>query len=157
MPTKTGTRPASYLTTAEFSRLNHACLPVAEAFGGHCYLVGSSLERDDYRDLDVRVILADEEFDRTFPNVRVWSLLCLSVTEYLQRVSGLPVDFQVQRMTEANERHQGSRNPIGTRARWFAGGGDATSFNAASDHPITDPLDSWHDPQSTSSKREDEQ
>ena len=126
MSKKEGPRPASYLTTADFARLNHACLPVSEAFGGHVYLVGSALEREDYRDLDVRVILADDEFDSTFPNVRVWSLLCLGVTEYLQRVTGLPIDFQVQRMTEANEKHHGSRNPVGTKARWFAGGGDAT-------------------------------
>ncbi len=126
---KEGRRPASYLTTADFARLNHACLPIAEAFPHRVYLVGSSLEREEYRDLDVRVILGEEEFAATFPNVFVWSLFCLGVTEYLQRVTGLPIDFQVQRMAEANERHTGSRNPIGTRARPFAGGWDATPFS----------------------------
>jgi hypothetical protein len=127
-------RSVSYLTTAEFARLNHACLPVRECFGfGSTFLVGSVMERPDFRDVDVRVILADDEFDATFPNVAMWSLFCLGMTEYLSKTSGLPIDFQVQRRTEATERFgEKSRNPIGTTGRWFAGGGDATSFDARS-------------------------
>ena len=127
-------RRNSHLTTADFARLNHACLPVREAFGfGSCYLVGSAGVggRVDFRDVDVRVILADEEFDRLFPDELPWSLFCLGMTEYLCRVSGLPIDFQVQRRTEANEKYGDKpRNPIGTTERPFAGGGDATPFYA---------------------------
>ncbi len=124
----------SYLSTAELARLNHACLPVAEAFPMSVYLVGSATERPDFRDVDVRVILQDEEWDELFAGKPfVWSLFCLGVNEYLSRVTGMPIDFQVQRMTEANEKHPsaGSRIPLGKRHRPFAGGGDATPYTPA--------------------------
>jgi hypothetical protein len=38
--------------------------------------------------------------------------------------------YQVQRMTQANERFSGPRNPIGV-PRLFAGGGDATGWTQA--------------------------
>ena len=122
----------SYLSTADFARLNHACLLVSEAFGSMTtYLVGSSLEKASYRDVDVRTILDDEEFDALFKGREFfWSLTCLGIATYLREVSRLPVDFQIQRRTEANKKYvSGSRNPIGARARPFAGGGDATSFS----------------------------
>ena len=121
----------SFLTTSEFARLNHACLLVEEAFGSMTtYLVGSSLAKDDYRDIDVRTILDDEHFDALFKGREFfWSVTCLGIATYLTQVSGLPVDYQIQRQTQANERFTGARNPIGVRARPFAGGGDATAFN----------------------------
>lgn len=121
---------ASYLTTAQFHRLNNECLPIARAFRGRTYLVGSSSERADFRDVDVRVILDDDEFDRRFGgNLFLWSLLCHSVSEVLTRAMEMQVDFQIQRRTEASENFGHlSRNPIGTRGRSFAGGGDATNL-----------------------------
>lgn len=122
----------SFLTTLELARLEHACSVVAEAFGAPPYLVGSTHETRSFRDVDVRLILPDEEYDRLFADRGgafpggLWGLLCLSVSQYLSDVSGLPVDFQVQRMTEANERYEGQpRNPVGHGWRHFAGGGDA--------------------------------
>jgi hypothetical protein len=38
------------------------------AFDGHCYLVGSALERPDWRDIDVRMIMDDEAFVALFPD-----------------------------------------------------------------------------------------
>ena len=124
-------RKVSYLSTADFARLNHACLLVVEAFGwGTTYLVGSSLAKDSYRDVDVRTILKDEEFDAIFEGREFfWSVTCLGIATYLREVSGLPIDYQIQRRTQANENFDGVRNPIGTRGRPFAGGGDATNFN----------------------------
>ena len=119
----------SALTTLEFHRLNNACMVVTEHFGHSPYLVGSATESADYRDVDIRLILADDEFDAMFPNGRLWSALCLGLSAYLSQASGLPVDFQVQRQTEANKKYSKPRNPIGTRARWFAGMGDATPFD----------------------------
>ena len=120
----------SHLTTAQFAILNDACIPVAEAFDSPPYLVGSATEKPDYRDIDLRVILADEEFDHLFGGrVLLWSLVCLTIGQYLHSVTGLPIDFQIQRMTEANEKHPKThRNPMGMRARPLAGGGDATNF-----------------------------
>jgi hypothetical protein len=124
----TAARPASYLTTANFDLLNLACLPVHEAFDTPPYLVGSALERARFRDVDLRTILPDDEWDALFADKpRLWSLCCLSVSHYLTDLTGLPVDYQVQRRTEANEKFGGRmRNPMGMRARLFAGGGDAT-------------------------------
>jgi len=59
-------RSASYLSPPDFHRLNWACLPITEAFGTPPYLVGSSLTRPDFRDIDLRLILDDEAFDRMF-------------------------------------------------------------------------------------------
>lgn len=125
-----GSPRKSYLSTAEFARLNDACVPVTAAFGSPPYLVGSATENPGYRDVDLRVILTDEEFDRIFGGqVLLWSLVCLAIGHYLRDVTGLPIDFQVQRMTEANEKHPTThRNPMGFTGRPFAGGGDATPF-----------------------------
>lgn len=60
---------ASYLGVPEAFQLDQACLVLTDAFGPHVYQVGSSLQRRDYRDVDVRVILPDDEFDRMFPGV----------------------------------------------------------------------------------------
>jgi hypothetical protein len=118
-----------HLVGADLMRLNDACMRVKEAFG-NAYLVGSAGERPDYRDVDVRSILPDEEFDALFTGRPfLWSLLCLSVSEYLRAASGLPVDYQVQRMTEANAKHPGGRSSLGARARLYAGGGDATNLD----------------------------
>lgn len=125
----------SYLTTLQLARLEHACRPVADAFGTPPYLVGTATESADWRDVDVRLILADDEFDRLFDVSPahefpggLWGLLCLTVSNYLSDTSGLPVDFQIQRMTQANEKFGGKpRNPLGHGHRQFAGGGDATA------------------------------
>lgn len=121
----------SHLTTAEHAILNHACIPIREAFGPWLYLVGSVTQRPDYRDVDLRVILPDEDFDRLFHGDRVmlWSLVCLAIGQHIRSLTGMPIDFQIQRMTEANEKHPATdRHPMGMRHRPFAGGGDATPF-----------------------------
>lgn len=80
------------------------------------YLVGSCIERQDFRDVDVRAIVEDGEFDRLFPGHKdgclmqlnpLWSLMCSSISLYLSQHSGLPVDFQIQRQTQANAEENG--------------------------------------------------
>jgi hypothetical protein len=124
----------SYLSTLQLARLEHACSVVAKAFDHPPYLVGTATESPDWRDVDVRLILPDDEFDslfkyrggKDFPG-GLWGLMCLTISHYLADTSGLPVDFQIQRMTEANEKFGGKpRNPLGHGFREFAGGGDAT-------------------------------
>ncbi len=111
---------AHYLGAPEFHRLNQACRPLVEAFGFGVYLVGSSLVRPDYRDVDIRAILPDDEFDRLFPvggdNYTIssfWSLVCSSVSLQIAQATGLKIDFQVQRMSDANAKYDGQRNGIG--------------------------------------------
>jgi hypothetical protein len=120
----------SFLTTAQFALLNDACIPVNEAFDSPPYLVGSATQDAEFRDVDLRLILTDEDFDYWFAGrVMLWSLVCRTITEHLARVTGLPIDFQIQRMTEANTKHPTTwRHPMGMRSRPYAGGGDATPF-----------------------------
>lgn len=130
-------RRKTSLTTLDLYLLEHACQPVWEAFGsgsaGSTYLVGTAQTGGEYRDVDVRTILPDEEFDALFGaedrnGKSLWSLMCAAIGRLLAEQSGLPVDFQIQRMTQANEKYDGQRNPIGAGRRDYAGGGDATVF-----------------------------
>jgi hypothetical protein len=117
------------LTTTELYQLDAACVLVKRAFGGQPpYLVGSALgaaPSGPPRDVDVRLMLDDAEFAAACPTRARWELLCLAIGTYLRERTGLPVDFQVQRTREANERFSGPRNPLGM-GRIFAGGGDGT-------------------------------
>jgi hypothetical protein len=121
------------LTTTELYQLDQACIAIGAAFGTHPYLVGSAGVGNDgngYRDVDVRLMLDDAGFAKACPTRERWELLCLAIGTYLSQRTGLPVDFQIQRTREANERFGGKpRNPLGISrhgARVFAGGGDAT-------------------------------
>lgn len=116
------------LDTHDLHLLNEACKTVTHKLGWNAYLVGTAAKEAEWRDVDVRVIVPDDEFDTAFGNPGLWELVCFTTCHYLRDVTGLPVDFQIQRMTEANDKHPGGwRNPIGTERR-FAGGGDATPF-----------------------------
>lgn len=117
---------ANWLPAPAAFNLSMACVAVNKAFGDSfgCYLVGSSLRKRDYRDVDVRLILADEEFARLFgegaqscPQLNpTWSLFCSAISLFLQTHTGLPVDFQIQQQTEANKEFGGTehtRHPLG--------------------------------------------
>lgn len=123
------TSRAALLTTTELHNLDAACQLISSAFdGGPPYLVGTAGVggADGYRDVDVRLMLGDEEFAAVCPTQARWELLCLAISTWLRERTGLPVDFQIQRTAEANERFgDRPRNPLGMSRR-FAGGGDAT-------------------------------
>ena len=113
---------ASYVGAPAIFALELACRQINEAFGKYsgCYHVGSSLERPDWRDVDIRFIMPDEEFDALFPDAGNhweqdprWLLMTTALSERLSKVTGLPVDFQFQPRTQANERHKGPRHAIG--------------------------------------------
>ncbi|MEV7389594.1 hypothetical protein [Streptomyces sp. NPDC091215] len=85
-----------------------------EAFGEYAYLVGSAAVGKTWRDVDVRLMLADDDFDQLFPDHvnpgrcdGRWSLLCAAISELGQQRTGLPIDFQIQRTTEANDLYGG--------------------------------------------------
>jgi hypothetical protein len=124
--TKPSTRSASYLSPPDFLRLNWACRPIKEAFGTYPYLVGSVLTRPDYRDIDLRLILADDTYAAMFGDMdgdpighrkRRPTLLLLNIalSDLIQRSANppAPIDFQFQSMTEANVPEHGMRNPMG--------------------------------------------
>jgi hypothetical protein len=58
---------AHWIPAPHFFNLNMACVPVSEALGFGCFLVGSALVRRDFRDVDVRAIVSDGEWARLFP------------------------------------------------------------------------------------------
>lgn len=94
---------------------------IHDAFGWFPMLVGSSATSKTWRDVDVRLILPDDEFDKLFPDTSseqgraMWGLLCAALSELGRQRTGLPVDFQIQRMTQANTRYDD------THVRWAIG------------------------------------
>lgn len=110
----------SFLTVTQTFNLDTACEVIDKAFGHAPYHVGSSLERADFHDVDLRMILDDEEFDRMFSNNLALKFLNTAVSEWIAARTGLPIDFQFQRQTEANEKYKGVRNARGIRFRGMA-------------------------------------
>lgn len=113
----------NYIGAPAVFALELALRHVNEAFGCvACYIVGSTLERPDWRDVDVRMIMDDEDFAKNFPDAEQhpehdakWLLLTVAISEWLSKQSGLPVDFQFQSQTHANDQHKGTRNAAGFR------------------------------------------
>lgn len=124
--TKPKRKKFNYVGAPAIFALQQQCQDINRAFGHFgCYLVGSALERPDWRDIDVRFVMEDAEFAKLFPDAGEnswefdprWMLLTISISERLSKVTGLPVDFQFQRMSHANERHNGPREPLGLNFR----------------------------------------
>ena len=82
---------------------------VNDAFGSYPYLVGSATRTKKWRDVDVRLILTDEEYEKVIgklrspdiinPRLRAFNLAFSKLGESL---TGLPIDFQIQQQTQAN-------------------------------------------------------
>jgi hypothetical protein len=113
----------SVLSPPVLHRLDLACKHISEVFGGFNgpYLVGSVQERTagPGSDVDLRLILDDEVYDSLMAGVPdgFATLLDFALAAYVRELTGLPIDFQVQRMTEANAKHAGKqRNPLGGRS-----------------------------------------
>jgi hypothetical protein len=118
----------NYIGAPACFALELECKKICEAFNGYgCYLVGSAIERPDWRDVDVRLIMPDERFAQLFPDAGKyweqdarWLLLTVAISERMSKVTGLPVDFQFQPQTHANECHKGTRHAIGLTINWRA-------------------------------------
>ena len=114
-------KKVNYIGAPKVFALEQACKHLTAAFGCFgCYVVGSALESPDWRDVDVRYMLPDEEFKKLFPHAgrcweqdERWLLLTVAISEWMSRITGLPVDFQFQPQTHANDHHDGPRNPVG--------------------------------------------
>jgi len=84
------------------------------------YHVGSSLDKKTgWRDVDVRILFDDEEWirwdfgDPKNPNLR-WTAYCAAFSELGRRMTGLPIDFQIQQNTFAQTTY--SRQEYGVSA-----------------------------------------
>jgi hypothetical protein len=114
---------ASHVGAPAIFALEMACRDVCDAFDSYgCYLVGSAIDRADWRDIDLRLIMDDADFHRLFPlagdhweHDARWLLLTVSISERLSKLTGLPIDFQFQPQTHANKCHSGPRHALGMR------------------------------------------
>lgn len=97
-----------------------------EAFGTPAYHVGSSMpgKGPGWRDVDVRLMLDDEVYEamgfgdpkRPHDNAR-WVAFTLAFTALGRQMTGLPIDFQIQQTSRANEvEGNAARNAIGIRS-----------------------------------------
>jgi len=106
-------QPDSYL-------LNLFGVEVRQGFGHIPYQVGSSLtQKRGWKDVDVRLILPDDEYMDYFNNpftsshdgikLMSWNLAWTMLGRYMTR---LPIDFQIQQQTLANENFDGVRSAL---------------------------------------------
>lgn len=89
-------------------------------FGKPAYHVGSSLFGKQWRDVDVRMILADEEWTawglgdpRSDHLNERWNALVLAFSALGREMTGLPIDFQIQQATFANAKYPEARSALG--------------------------------------------
>lgn len=129
-------KKARYIGAPACFALEMACKTLRDAFGSEVdesshigiYAVGSCLERPDWRDVDVVMIMDDASFQRLFPDVTFgpgfganwefdprWTLMVTLISRWLKEQTGLPVDFKFQPMSYANERHNKQRHAVGLR------------------------------------------
>ena len=102
----------TYLQLTEMRLLQAWGREVSEMFRGHMpYLVGSATTSPDYRDVDVRLMLPDAHYAKLKKRVNI-QMLGLTVALWGQRVTGLPIDFQIQQRTAANEKYSLPRHPL---------------------------------------------
>lgn len=99
---------------------------VADAFGTeNVYHVGSSLsKKEGWRDVDVRVLLSDEQWEslgllepKDSHWDPKWRSFCIVFSHYGKHITGLPIDFQLQRIREANEEFPHNRSHMGTKSK----------------------------------------
>ena len=126
-------KKVSYVGAPAIFALEQACAHINAAFDKYgCYLVGSALDRPDFRDVDVRFIMDDADFDALFPGAGSrhwehdprWLLLTVSISAWMKSVTGLPIDFQIQPQTHANALHKKPRHAIGFRISRASSKGD---------------------------------
>lgn len=115
-------RRATSLGPPEKFLLDQWASTVGEAFGHTPYLVGSVARGEDWRDVDVRVIMGTVLFGELTQN-RPDQLAALNVAMSVwgQRATGLPIDFQFQEIEAANAKFDGVRNAlahVSPEARW---------------------------------------
>jgi hypothetical protein len=109
---------ATFMTPHEVRRLDWACAPLRRAFGHPPVLVGSVLTSPDYRDIDVRLVLADADLESfTLGSKDRHMLLNVAFTDLIARAANAPasIDFQFQSQTEAATFDGQPRNPLGVR------------------------------------------
>lgn len=81
------------------------------------YQVGSTVTMDKnkpHRDIDLRVMLPPKDFKKLQKIMNI-DRLNLAISLWGQKVTGLPIDFQVQDQDYANATHKGPRSAVWIR------------------------------------------
>lgn len=107
-------RRGTTLSPQELFVLDQWGRQLMEAFGQTPYLVGSAERGENWRDVDVRMVLPWPE--DTMSGLAVYTLN-IAVTTWGRQVTGLPIDFQMQAARAFHEYDNEPRNPLGTRSR----------------------------------------
>jgi hypothetical protein len=91
---------------------------IRDYFGHVPYHVGSSLTSKQWRDVDVWLILPDDEFAERFgrdqsaeTNPKL-AAITLAFATLGAQMTGLPIDFQIQPQSWANERYPNRRSAL---------------------------------------------
>jgi hypothetical protein len=99
---------------------------IRAAFGAMAYQVGSSLESKTWRDVDVRLMLSREQWDRLglgdpghYWDCPRWRAFSIVFSDYGRHLTGLPIDFQIQLTDAANEEFKGKPRSALFAARSF--------------------------------------
>lgn len=106
---------------------------VADYFGEYPFHVGSSLFSKDFRDVDVRLILDDADFAGRFGTIQSAEVnpklaaITLAFCALGKQMTGLPIDFQIQTLSHANDKYPGNRSHLG---HFWAPGGVETAKRA---------------------------
>lgn len=98
---------------------------ISKSFGTlSVYHVGSSMgdNKKDWRDVDIRLMLTDDEWSSLFGDLhpidchrsQKWRSFCIVFSHYGKHLTGLPIDFQIQRIKEANDEFDSPRSHVGT-------------------------------------------
>lgn len=115
----------NYLQAKDHFLLDVWCKEIKSVFGDYPYLVGSCITRKDYRDVDVRLILDDKTFNKLiFDGVKLPEEATVGLRKlrgyaiafslWGEKVTGLPIDFQIEKMSTANKKYpKGDRQPMG--------------------------------------------
>lgn len=116
---------AHFLGVTQFIELRWSAAIVKGIFRDSygIYLVGSAGTRKDWRDVDVRQIISDDEFQERFGEFvepydrnKFLRAFNIGVSAAMRSYCNLPVDYQVQPITKANELYpspENRRNSIG--------------------------------------------
>lgn len=108
----------NYLQMSDYRLLNEWCRLLNDMFSQDtvfgCYMVGGVLTDPNYHDVDLRLIIPDDVYAARYDDKKR-KYLNLAISIWGQKVTGLPIDFQIQPQSLANERYPGAsrRHPMG--------------------------------------------
>src|SRR5436309_1503001 len=112
-PVKIGVGMPAWILLNQFGKVLY------DAFGDWPYLVGSATRGKQWRDVDVRLILEDAEYERMIGKLESppmlnhrWSAFCVAFSLLGKQMTGLPIDFQIDQQTDANRKHDGPRHAL---------------------------------------------